>query len=257
MLNHNHIFKIIKKIIIKINYLIKNNYFIILWNNKILKKDVKIIFKNIYKKKIWTPSNLQNKYKFYSGTGSHTDDLITIYLDSVKKFLMSLKKKPNVIDLGCGDFAVGVKLRNYCDKYFAIDIYDELIEYNKTKYMDLNIDFRTLDITKDNLPDANVCILRQVLQHLSNESIIKFIKNINSKYQYIILTEHYPDKKKFTPNIDKFDGSDIRLINNSAVVLEEAPFKLNFVKKIELCNLKSKKIINFEGYLNTKVLQLF
>lgn len=45
-----------------------------------------------------------------------------------------------------------------------------------------------LDITLDDLPKGNVIILRQVLQHLSNFEIIKFIKKINLNYQYLLVT---------------------------------------------------------------------
>ena len=37
---------------------------------------------------------------------------------------------------------------------------------------DLDVDFRVLDITSDEIPPGDVCFVRQVLQHLSNQSII-------------------------------------------------------------------------------------
>ena len=50
-----------------------------------------------------------------------------------KTFLLSLPKKPDVVDLGCGDFVIGSKLRKFCNKYIAVDIVDELINFNKKK----------------------------------------------------------------------------------------------------------------------------
>ena len=90
------------------------------------------------------------------------------YLE-LSNFLNTFPNKPNVIDLGCGDFVIGSKLRSACGKYIAVDIFDDLINYNKVKYSDLQVDFKTLDITKDELPEADICFLRTVLQHLSNE----------------------------------------------------------------------------------------
>ena len=122
------------------------------------------------------PSAWKSNYKFYSGPGSHFPELVDNYISGVKKFLTSLPKKPNVVDLGCGDFSIGSKIRKLCDNYIAVDIFDELINFNKKKYADLNVDFRILDITCDELPSGDICFIRQVLQHLSNESIIMLLK---------------------------------------------------------------------------------
>ena len=110
-----------------------------------------------------------------------------------------------------------------------------------------------MDITQDELPQADVCFVRQVLQHLSNDSIKNFIKLIKDKYKYIIVTEHFPVTKKFVSNIDKPTGPDIRFYDNSAVVLTDPPFSLKTIKNINFCEAKSNSI---EGILITKLLQL-
>jgi len=245
--------KIIKKFIPKIilkyreKYIIKKNrsYF----SNK---KDYEI-FKEIYLKKLWDPKLEKSNHKFYSGPGSHFPELVDNYISVVKKFLLSLPKKPNVVDLGCGDFRVGSKIRNLCHNYIAADIFDELIYFNKKKYADLNVDFRILDITCDELPSGDICFIRQVLQHLSNESIIKFTRAIKNKYKYLIITEHFPSIKNFVANIDKPTGPDIRIYDKSAVILTAAPFNLKVVKDTDICETALDSI---EGVLNTKLLQL-
>tara|TARA_B100000029_G_C17547434_1_gene948947 strand:- start:578 stop:1330 length:753 start_codon:yes stop_codon:yes gene_type:complete len=211
------------------------------------------IFKEIYLEKLWSPESIKKDYKFYSGIGSYYPELVDNYIDRIRKFLLSLSEKPNVVDLGCGDFVIGSKIRNYCDKYIAVDIFDELINHNKKKYKDLNVDFRTLDITTEELPSGEVCFIRQVLQHLSNDSILNFIEMAKNKYKYLILTEHFPDSKNFIANLDKPTGPDVRLYENSAVVLTEPPFNLKVIKEYDLCETSSKSI---QGLLKTKILQL-
>ncbi len=164
-----------------------------------------------------------------------------------------MPKKPNVVDLGCGDFSIGSKIRKLCDNYIAVDIFDKLIYFNKKKYADLNVDFRILDITCDELPSGDICFVRQVLQHLSNKSIIKFIKAIKNKYKYLIITEHFPPIKNFVANVDKPTGPDIRIYDKSAVILTAPPFNLKAVKDIDICETAMDSI---EGVLNTKLLQL-
>ena len=110
-------FRIFKKIFHRIN---KNN---IKFHEDYFKNlDNCQIFKKIYDEKIWTPEKEKEKYKYYSGLGSYESVFINDYINKVKKYLKTLSKKPNVVDLGCGDFNIGSKIRKYCNKYIAIDI---------------------------------------------------------------------------------------------------------------------------------------
>ena len=249
--------KILKKIFpdLIINFLKKLK--IVLSSIRYKKMNTYEVFKDIYQKKIWTPNNLKNEFQFFSGIGSYENDFIKPYLQKVQIFLDTLPKKKDVLDLGCGDFTIGSKLRNFFRDYKAIDINDELIEYNKKRYSHLNISFKALDITKETLPAADICILRQVLQHLSNDAIQKFLLLNKNKFKYIILTEHLPDSKNFISNIDMPTSPFVRVEKNSGVILTDPPFNLEVVKTIQSFDLKPKKISNFVGRINTKILQLY
>ena len=207
-------------------------------------------FKKIYLTNLWNP-NKKSDFKFYSGIGSHTPELVNTYIDEVKKFLLSFSIKPNVVDLGCGDFFIGSKIRKLCNNYIAVDIVDELIHFNKEKYKHLDVDFRILDITCDELPSGDICFIRQVLQHLSNELILNFIKLIRNKYKYLIITEQLPQSKNFVPNINIPTGPDIR--DKSGIVLTVPPFNLKVIKDVNLCETYSDSIT---GVLKTKLLHL-
>ncbi|ULC59358.1 class I SAM-dependent methyltransferase [Flaviramulus sp. BrNp1-15] len=159
---------------------------------------------------------------FYSGTGSHDSKIITPYLNAVISFLESHKKSLVVCDLGCGDFNIGKHLTNYTKKYIAIDIVEKLIERNKNVFKYDNLKFHCLDISKDDIPQGDCIILRQVLQHLSNAEIQNILQKINT-YKYIILTEHLP-LGNFIPNQDIIAGQGIRIKKNSGVNILEAPF---------------------------------
>ena len=55
------------------------------------------------------------------------------------------------------------------------------------------------------MPKGEIAFVRQVLQHLSNNSIKKFIDNVNKfkPYKYILITEHISDSNILIKNIDK------------------------------------------------------
>ena len=233
------------------------NVLIIIQNNKFKRMSNKKIFTEIYNKKIWSPEKEKKIHRFYSGVGSHHDEFVETYLEKMREFLNSFSLKPSVVDLGCGDFSIGSKLRECCGNYIAVDIFNDLIEQNKKKFSALNVDFRVLDITRDTLPSGDICFVRHVLQHLSNFHIQGFLKLMSGKYKYLVITEHLPDKvENFLPNIDKVTGPDIRIDNNSGVILTKPPFNLKAIEVKDVCNIQPKKIKGFEGVLNTKILKL-
>jgi len=249
--------KIIKKFIPNIILKYREKIMIKQMRLKFSKMKTYDVFKEIYLNKLWSTDPKKQDDEFYSGPGSHFPEFVTDYINKIEKFLLSFPEKPNVVDLGCGDFAIGSKIRKLCNNYIAVDIFDELISHNKKKYKNLNVDFKALDITTDELPLGDICFVRMVLQHLSNESIKNFVNLIKNKYKYIIITEHYPLSKNFIVNIDKPTGPDIRLYDNSAVVLTLSPFNLKVIKDTDICECYSNSIEGFEGVIKTKILQLY
>ena len=246
--------KIIKKFIPNIFLRYREKNTVKKMREKFSKMEKNQIFREIYLKKLWSPESVKFEHKFYSGIGSYLPELVDNYILEIKTFLLSLPTKPDVVDLGCGDFVIGSKLRKFCNKYIAVDIFDELINYNKKKYQDLNVDFRILDITSEELPAGDVCFVRQVLQHLSNESIVNFVKAIKNKYKFLIITEHFPSSKNFVANLDKPTGPDVRLYDKSAVILTKPPFNLRVTKDTDVCETYSDSV---DGVIKTKLLQLF
>lgn len=142
------------------------------------------IFSAVYQHGMWGGG----RGVFYSGHGSHDDAVVGPYVDVVSAFLTPLPAKPSVVDLGCGDFAVGSKLRDFCAGYIVCDVVPELVERNQAAF---GGDFRCLDIARDDLPAGDVVFLREVLQHLDNESI-KIVVDRLASYRWAVITELVP-----------------------------------------------------------------
>jgi len=178
----------------------------------------------VYEKQLWGAM----KTPFYSGEGSHNTTIVSPYIEVVKIFLQQLKTPPVICDLGCGDFNIGKKLLSNCDNYIGVDIVPELVEHLNRKYAIKNTNFLCRDIAKDPLPQAEVALVRQVLQHLSNIEISTILKKL-PQYKYVIITDHIP-VGDFEPNIDIISGQGIRLKKKSGLVVEKAPFYFEFKK---------------------------
>ncbi len=137
-----------------------------------------------------------------------------------------------IIDLGCGDFQVGNILTNLLPSidYTGIDVVDDLINYNNSTFANDRIRFKQLDITKDKLPDGDIVLIRQVLQHLSNDDIAKTL-NLIKPYKLVLITEQFPAKFE-TPNVDIPSGHHTRRKLNSGVCLDQPPFSIAKVEWI-------------------------
>lgn len=208
----------------------------------------KAAMEQIYEAKLWG----SNGSDFYSGDGSHHPKLVEPYVHVLQSILKSFENPLTVLDLGCGDFNVGAQLVGHTKRYIAVDIVEDLINFNNKKFLMPNLEFHYLDIAKDDLPFADCAIVRQVLQHVSNGEI----KNIVDKlydFKYVVLTEHLPHGD-FSPNIDIISGQGIRLKKQSGVDLQAAPFYLRVKEAKQLLSLE---LPDYNGRLVTTLFKMF
>jgi hypothetical protein len=181
------------------------------------------VFTDIYSNNRW--GGLPGS--FCSGSGSHEVSIVSPYIVRVRSELDLLgATSMRVVDLGCGDFSVGRQLASACGHYMGVDIVKPLIDYNLKTYSTPRITFRHANMIADELPDGDVCIVRQVLQHLSNGEILAVLPKL-FKYRWCLITEHHPSPGRLIQaNADKPHGGDIRVTRGSGVFLDQPPFSV-------------------------------
>lgn len=204
----------------------------------------KAAMEQVYNLNLWG----NNDNPFYSGSGSHDAFIVEPYIEAVKKILLSFENPQSICDLGCGDFNIGKQLVAYTSKYIAVDIVPNLIDHNIKTFNEPNLEFKCLDIAKDDLPNADGVIIRQVLQHLSNKEIINIVEKL-SQFKYVILTEHLP-LGEFQTNIDIISGQGIRIKKKSGVDVLASPFNLKIKSKKNLLNIE---LPNNKGLIKTEL----
>ena len=190
------------------------------------------VFSHVYSNSVWGKSDT-----FDSGTGSRVPGQYLDYVEHVTEFLASLPAKPDVVDLGCGDFNIGKQIRPYAARYVACDVVPDLIARNREMYRDLDVEFRVTDITSQDVPDGDIVIVRQVMQHLSNGLVARVLDQLG-KYQYAIITEHVPDGE-FEPNADILTGPYTRMTVGSGLDLLAPPFSLQAIDIRELTRVNA------------------
>lgn len=140
---------------------------------------IKETFTDIYENNLWTSS------ESLSGIGSELKN--TELIRNELPYLFQKFDIKSMLDIPCGDWNWMKKVDLSSVSYIGADIVEKLITSNKQSYP--NIDFRTLDLTTDELPKVDLVFVRDCLGHLTNENVHKAIANIrNSGSKYLLAT---------------------------------------------------------------------
>jgi SAM-dependent methyltransferase len=157
-----------------------------------------------------------NRWGQGSGEGSyaiHTRG----YVAFLQKFLAEHPIK-TVLDFGCGDWQFSQSIDWRGVHYLGLDIVDSVIEANQRRFGTANVEFRVRADDAIPLPDADLLISKDVLQHWSNAKIHAFLPQL-SRYRYALIT-NCVNPRGPTTNRDIEDG-DFRYLD-----LRSPPFNL-------------------------------
>ena len=183
------------------------------------RKDLKKLFSRIYHENMWGGV----KGEFNSGPGS--DDFVGMaYANLIKAYVQQHNIK-SVVDIGCGDFRIARQFITDEIDYTGIDVVPSLIENNQRLFGKSNIRFLNIDATQEAIPDAELCTIRQVLQHLSNDHIRSILTKCK-KYPHLIVSEHVLTGEAVTPNLNMQADWNTRIEMNSCVMLDEPPYSV-------------------------------
>ena len=151
------------------------------------------MFDTIYKYNLWL---------FGSGSGSLKINNY-YYLDFLKKLLKE-KNIKSVCDLGCGDWQTLKHINWDNTRYLGIDCVQKVIDNNIKCYEKQNVKFMCKNILEYAIPESEVYIIKDVLQHLSIKHIHILLNTLKTKkFKYIIIIG---DVCNINCNIDIKDG---------------------------------------------------
>jgi SAM-dependent methyltransferase len=122
-----------------------------------------------------------------SGTGS-TLEITRQYRAYLHDFIKTHHVR-SIVDAGCGDWTFSSTIDWADASYLGVDIASDVIDAVRRKHEKGRITFRVGDITEE-LPAADLLISKDVLQHLPNALVHKFIRNNlkKGKYKWVLLT---------------------------------------------------------------------
>jgi SAM-dependent methyltransferase len=202
------------------------------------------VFTEIYMTNTWggEPGTL------FSGAGS-TGTVAARYVETINEFIRR-KGIQSVLDIGCGDFAIGQQLE--CADYIGVDVVAAVVERNQAEFGSDRRRFICMDAAGDApLPPVDLCLVRQVFQHLSNAQIARVLRKLKG-CQFVIVTEHHPADRDFVAaNLDKVHGADTRAYFGSGVYLDRPPYNLRTELLLDCPGSPTAKGVHGRGSIRT------
>tara|TARA_S200002703_G_scaffold126666_2_gene113233 strand:- start:2430 stop:3014 length:585 start_codon:yes stop_codon:yes gene_type:complete len=144
------------------------------------------IFDNIYLKKIWLNKD--------GGTESGPGSCIKYsrkYIDYLMTYIREFEIK-SILDVGCGDLNLmrHVLQDVNINEYLGIDISKVVTDTNIKNYPNYN--FKNISLSDSDIIDGEyeLCLIKDVLQHMTNDNIVEILSHIY-KFKHTIIVNDY------------------------------------------------------------------
>jgi hypothetical protein len=221
------------------------------------------IFSNIYRTGHWGSGDIPN-----SGSGS-LPLAAAPYVEFISEFIRD-HHISSVLDIGHGDWSMWESYKFDQVSYIGIDVFAEISESLTSKYGNIRRKFLNINAVREELPDAQICITKDVFQHLPNQDIRTILAKLD-KFEYLIICNDFYKFKipEAIPGLRRFLSLGERIerikkkrnpvylklkrTNSNAVIGGHRP--INLEKKIFIGDLRDFSLIkkiDFTGSLNKR-----
>lgn len=204
-------------------------------------------FQHVYKASLWGGAGDTGFFSGIGSRGSTADEYADNMAHILRRHTDERGRRLTVLDLGCGDFEIGRRLIQRLPDmiYIGADIVPELVAYNQKQFSSEFASFHRIDIVSDALPVADVCLVREVFQHLSNDEIRRTLPKLSHDFVYV--TEAQPQILEGKPNPDKPAGATIRFDwqtgRGRGVELDQPPFNRRTVEVFRTGSITAQEIV--------------
>ena len=151
------------------------------------------VFDFIYANNIWK-----------SGSGPGSSKHAT---RDYRKFLQDFLRTNDirtVVDVGCGDWQFSQHIDWTGIDYLGVDV-SKIVASSLSRFCSENIRFAALDAVNERLPAADLLLVKDVLQHWSNNSILQFLTKL-PEFRYALITNGFPPANSLMTNQNIFEG---------------------------------------------------
>lgn len=176
----------------------------------------------------------------FSGSGSMLEQAMP-YKVFLEDFLNE-NQIESVVDFGCGDWTFSQHVEWGNANYFGVDLVKSVIRRNQARFDASNISFACGDGASMDLPEADLLLCKDVLQHLSHEEILAFLQLV-PKYKHVLITNDV-DSHTLTSVNDKIATGEYHNLD-----LTKSPYD---VKGWEVLTYRSGNVVKKVLYIKNK-----
>ena len=144
-------------------------------------KDAAPAFSDIYDKHTWGSDSK-------SGPGSTLANTHE-YVTAVQRFLAEREIK-SVVDVGCGDWSTGGQIDLTGIDYVGVDVVPQLVETLNASHGRPGVRFDCIDATREQLPSADLLLIKDVLQHWPASNVRQFLQGLDG-FRFALITNDY------------------------------------------------------------------
>ncbi|HVV17711.1 MAG TPA: class I SAM-dependent methyltransferase [Polyangia bacterium] len=127
--------------------------------------------------------------------------------------MLRLNDVRTVVDLGCGDWQFSRGIDWGTTEYLGLDVVPHIVERNRRVYGTPSVSFAVAPPEANQLPSADLLLVKDVFQHLSNRRVQEHVA-VFPKFKYVLVT-NCSKKSRHLLNTDIPDGGfrplDLRL----------------------------------------------
>lgn len=153
------------------------------------------IFEEIYAKSKWGQGQ-------GSGSGSHPA-ATSEYRAFLEQFIV-MNEVTSIVDVGCGDWRSSRHISFNGARYTGFDVVKSVVDVNRATFGSDLVSFAMMPVDPRDLPNADLLIIKDVLQHFTNEQILFYRDHVVPKYPLCLITNswkaiNYPQNGDIAP----------------------------------------------------------
>jgi hypothetical protein len=147
-------------------------------------------FTKIYADRIWGNGSEDSPLSGLGSAPKYAKPYVQLVSNAISDF--SIK---HVLDVGHGDWAMWRDYQFENTSYVGVDVAEGISKTNMRLFGSSTRKFLQVDFSSA-LPEADLVICKDVLQHLSNDEILQILEKFR-KYKYVVICNSHANPKTF------------------------------------------------------------
>jgi SAM-dependent methyltransferase len=142
-------------------------------------------------KKAFTSKYESDDQDWERNSGPGSEPFYTIPYRAFLEQFLRLNGIGTVLDIGCGDWQFSRFVNFSGVQYLGLDIVESVVAGNQARFARPNVRFALAPADIRDLPQADLLIMKDVLQHLPDAEIMRYRDEVFPRFRYCLITNSF------------------------------------------------------------------